>query len=325
LKSSIRDYQTDSVALHTTNNNASRANQRSEFQSKKQQIGSQKLSGSIIKPSAANPFNISLSDEKLTGESINSLPTSRIPPGTPLSSTDMNAVHWSRSTRHLPQVESLLPPPQPCPVRISDSPPWLPTIQEIVSTPSHVLGESPFIFNLTPEAATHNMIVLLAHESNIQMVIDNHQHTLLTHGSEFRSISVLQRLLMHHPKWPKIQSLLKTGSLWPLTHISDSDRQAKNTELISRGNHKSAIAHAKILTDTLIKEVNQGWMVPIPTSFINQIRNAEVAPVGIAQQWQALEDGSRTFKYRLTHDQSFEASIGESVNVRVKKDKLDHL
>ena len=221
------------MALHTTNNNASRTNQRSEYQSKKQQIGSQKLSGSIIKPSAANPFNISLSDEKLTGESINLLPASRIPPGTQLSSTDMNAVHWSRPTRHLPQVESLLPPPQPCPVRISDSPPWLiPTIQEIVSTPSHALVESPFIFNLTPEAATHNMLVLLAHESNIQTVIDNHQHTILKHGSEFRSVSILQRLLLHHPKWPKIQSLLTSGSRWPLTPISDNDRQAKNTELI---------------------------------------------------------------------------------------------
>ncbi len=50
-----------------------------------------------------------------------------------------------------------------------------------------------------------------------------------------------------------------------------------------------------------------------------------MAPVGIAQQWQAHEDGSRALKYRLTHDQSFEASIGDSVNASFEKDKLDEL
>jgi hypothetical protein len=77
--------------------------------------------------------------------------------------------------------------------------------------------------------------------------------------------------------------------------------------------------------DILMKEVNQGWMVPIPTSFIHNIRNAEVAPVGIAQQWQAHENGSRSEKFRLTHDQSFEASVGQSVNARIQKEKLDEL
>jgi hypothetical protein len=66
-------------------------------------------------------------------------------------------------------------------------------------------------------------------------------------------------------------------------------------------------------------------MVPIPTSFIERIQNSEVAAVGMAQQWQAHEDGSRSLNFRLTHDQSFEASIGQSVNSRVKKNELDEL
>ncbi len=156
-------------------------------------------------------------------------------------------------------------------------------------------------------------------------MINKNQHTSLKHGSEFRELSSLRRLLLHHPRWPKLYSLLESGSAWPLKPISDSDRQAKNTELILRGNHKSAITHHEILVETLRKEVRQGWMVPIPTAFIDKIQNAEVAPVGIAQQWQAHEDGSRSTKFRLTHDQSFEALTGQSVNARVIKEKLEDL
>jgi hypothetical protein len=99
----------------------------------------------------------------------------------------------------------------------------------------------------------------------------------------------------------------------------------KNSELLERGNHQSAVIYNKQLQSILKKEVSQGWMVPIPTSYIKHLRNAEIAPVGIAHQWQANSDGSRVPKYRITHDQSFEASVGESVNKRVDKDKLDEL
>jgi hypothetical protein len=97
-------------------------------------------------------------------------------------------------------------------------------------------------------------------------------------------------LLVHHPRWPKVKQILDKGSKWPLDHIQDNIRQAKNSELILRGNHQSAAKHSNILLDILLKEINQGWMVPIPTSFVQQIKNAEVAPVGIAQQWHAHED-----------------------------------
>ena len=64
------------------------------------------------------------------------------------------------------------------------------------------------------------------------------------------------------------------------------------------------------LKKILAKEIEQGWMIPIPISYakINQI-----APIGITQQWQVNHDGSRSEKLRLCHDQSFKAK-GDSVN-----------
>lgn len=116
-----------------------------------------------------------------------------------------------------------------------------------------------------------------------------------------------------------------TGSEWPLRPIEDKARHEKNTELINRGNHKSALKFDQVLQDILAKEVKQGWMVPITIPSIHGIEGAEVAPVGMDQQWQAHGDGSQMAKYRLTHDQSFEASVGESVNSRVLFDQLDEL
>ncbi len=165
-----------------------------------QLLQSSKLSGSIPKPVACHPFNLSVNDSKISGELNNVLHKDFIPPDAPGSeATDQAAAIIQDS--YLPPIVALLPPPQPCPVNISDSPSWLlPTIEDIISTPSYRLAESPFIFSLTPDAASHNMLVLMAHDFNIKTVIDNHQHTSLRHGSEFREISSLNKLLLHHPR-----------------------------------------------------------------------------------------------------------------------------
>jgi len=76
----------------------------------------------------------------------------------------------------------------------------------------------------------------------------------------------------------------------------------------------------------LDKEVKQGWMIPVPLHFINKIPDAELAPVGIDdKQFKVLPDGSKLTKYRLTHDQSFEVSVGASVNMRVIREDLEPL
>jgi hypothetical protein len=65
-------------------------------------------------------------------------------------------------------------------------------------------------------------------------------------------------------------------------------------------------------------------MFPLPLEYINTLQqHGELAPVGIDDKiWTELPDSSRKVKLRLTHDQSFEASYGTSVNGRVMKEKL---
>jgi hypothetical protein len=173
------------------------------------------------------------------------------------------------------------------------------------------------------EAALHNMQKLQRRGNSIADLINSVSGTFINYGSEFRPIPVLEPLLLHHPNWPKCQNLLCKGSLWPLHDISNADRVAKNKEFIRRGNHKSAIKYEEVFLNTITKEIQQGWMVPLPLTYINDLLHGELAPVGIDDsQWSILPDGSKKVKYRLTHDQSFEASVGMSVNKRVKSSEL---
>jgi hypothetical protein len=106
----------------------------------------------------------------------------------------------------------------------------------------------------------------------------------------------------------------------------DSERIAKNSAVIERGNHKSAIKNLSALQEIMTKEVKQGWMLPVPLHFINHIPHSEIAPVGIdSKQYKCLPDGTRVQKFRLTHDQSFKASYVTSVNKRIEWEKLDPL
>jgi hypothetical protein len=111
-----------------------------------------------------------------------------------------------------------------------------------------------------------------------------------------------------------------------LDPLSEEDRLAKNDEFILQGNHKSARIYEEEKLKTITQEVQRGWLLPLPLSYISNLRYGELAPVGMDDaQWSELLDGSRKTKFRLTHDQSFEASVGNSVNTRVVRDALEPL
>ena len=169
-------------------------------------------------------------------------------------------------------------------------------------------------------------MVLKAFKNDLHEYLLSQQNTYLYFGSEFRPVEVLRKLLHKHPTWQSLENVLLHGAKWPLSEISESDRIAKNAELISRGNHKSALKYETELHQTLIKEVAQGWMVPFPLDYISSIQHGELAPVGMDdKQWTELPNGKKKVKLRLTHDQSFNVSSGKSVNDRVLLEELEPL
>jgi hypothetical protein len=209
----------------------------------------------------------------------------------------------------------------------SDSLEWfIPTLQTIINT-THTAPNAPsFKFELTQEAAEYNMNLLQRHNNDLQSYIIYNKGTYISFGSEFRSPELLEPLLLHHPNWRRFRDLLTQGSSWPLSDLSEEDRLAKNKEFIARGNHKSAITYESKLHKTILQEISQGWMFPLQLTYISTLKHGELAPVGIDDtQWSELPDGSKKTKFRMTHDQSFEASVGSSVNKRVQHDSLEPL
>jgi hypothetical protein len=165
--------------------------------------------------------------------------------------------------------------------------------------------------------------ILQNYNDSIQELIEAYPGSILSPGSEFSLAHLLETLLMHHHNWCKIYSSLVKGSIWPLQPINPDERVAKNNEFINRGNHKSALKYGDELTKIIKSEIDQGWMFPLPMKYINVLNHGELAPVGIDDKvYSELSDSSKKVKLRLTHDQSFEASCGRSINSRVVKDHL---
>jgi hypothetical protein len=190
-------------------------------------------------------------------------------------------------------------------IHLVDTPEWfLPTIRRIVNTPVAVPSSPNLQFCLSKASAAHNMLILKNHGNNIHHFIQHSQG--------------------HN--WPRVQGILKNGSNWPLLPISNNDRIAKNKEFIARGNHKWAEKYKAELMEIIKTEISQGLMIPLPLHYINELQHGDLAPVGIdGEVWVEQSDGSRKTKFRLTHDQSFEALTGSSVNKHTERDKLHPL
>jgi hypothetical protein len=107
-----------------------------------------------------------------------------------------------------------------------------------------------------------------------------------------------------------------------LTELSEPERREEVARMLPGGNHKSAQdSHDK--TEALIhKDVKHGFVMPCTRDIGEELPGAMVQPCGLARQFTLLEDGSRTQKYRLTHDLSYSADkTGTSVNDRIGMDR----
>ena len=66
--------------------------------------------------------------------------------------------------------------------------------------------------------------------------------------------------------------------------------------MIKKGNHKSAEIpqiNAQTLQKNYTKEVERGWMLPIPKSCLKKLKGAAVIPVGVATQFTIDDKGNR--------------------------------
>ena len=206
---------------------------------------------------------------------------------------------------------------------------WPPAPSDLIQAVTQALAWTPadrtapiFDFHMSPEAAQHNLHILQENNWDLQQILLHDHHSPLHPGSEFRPTSLLEKIFIGHPLWPQFHQTLHQGATLPLTPLEESACLANLREAVTYGNHKSAIRNAPRLMKILSTEVNKAWQLPLPIQHLDKIPGAIVSPLGLAEQAGIDENGHIIPKWRVTHDQSFAFSSGQSINDRVIESEL---
>ena len=207
--------------------------------------------------------------------------------------------------------------------------PWWPPnitkeiIRTILNEPCPKPSSPLFSFKLTEEAANKNFCIMRKFNWCLKSAIEAQQDSPVGYGSEFRSVTVLERLLYLHPNWTHFKRLLTHGSNWPLSPIDDKERHIDVEEALAFGNHKGARDDTPLLHSLIMDDVTQGFVLPLPLDKITRIPGIILSPMNIVRQNTIDETGKIVPKDRLTHDQSFLFSgSNTSVNSRLDKSLL---
>ena len=202
---------------------------------------------------------------------------------------------------------------------------WLlSTIRDILDEPVPDLEMHSFVFEDSADAANWNAKVIRENEGDYEATVKTMSNSALTPGSEFRSVDTLEKLLKHRDDWSEIKTILKDGCWYPLEqYLDDTSRKEDIDAMIVRGNHQStaSVESQKIIKKNIGKEVVRSYLVPIPIPFIQEIKGAQIIPIGLARQFTVDEDGNPKVKHRVTQDLSFTPPSGYSVNT-AQRDEL---
>ena len=203
---------------------------------------------------------------------------------------------------------------------------WLmSTVARIVSRTELALHPPRFIFRNTSEAAHANAAILQEHAFDLHDAISSQPNSIVSPDSDFRPAEAVDPLFSQHEYWPYLREIINIGCSYPLDPVDPTSQRTQLLHMIDRGNHQSALApaNAPTLFKNYQKEVDRGWMVPIPKDTVPRLPGAGVIPVDVATQWTIDDDGNRIVKRRTTHDASFRPPGGSSINDRMDRAVLN--
>jgi hypothetical protein len=178
------------------------------------------------------------------------------------------------------------------------------------------LQASPFKFDRTQAAATHNTLLLQSFDFNTDVATQNTPHTVLSYGSEFKPSHIIAPLLQQHHHWLKIKDIVDNGMSYPLCDITKEERTTNIDFMLERGNHKSAHMNTgeAALNKAFDNKVKYQWAIPIQPHCIKYIPGASVTSLGVATQWSINAQNEHIIKQQMTHDCTFPGPSGQSCN-----------
>jgi len=157
-------------------------------------------------------------------------------------------------------------------------------VREVMVSSCPTPSAPEFHFELTNDAAEHNLAVLARHDFDLEKTLAAQKDSPLGPGQEFRPPDVLRSVFCLHPLWLKTEDILTNGSKWPLEDLSKESRISNLYDALTFGNHKGASSKPDILKKLVSKDVKYGYSVPIPLTSVKKIPGLEMAPMNIMEQ-----------------------------------------
>ena len=196
---------------------------------------------------------------------------------------------------------------------------WLvTTIHDICRTAEPDWKPTGFQFENSIHAAEWNTKILKSYQYDYGKVVAARPGTYLTPGTEFRNLTVLQKIWGPRQNWTRLRNILSKGIEYPLiTEQSDDERLSDLRAMVARGNHKSAQKPANLiaLRKNIEKEIQHQYLIPTTVASIFKLKGATINPLGVSEQYSINTKGEKILKPRTCHDASFPAPSDYSVNL----------
>ena len=196
---------------------------------------------------------------------------------------------------------------------------WVDGLLEVAKSECKVPGPPHVRLGLDQEDLDHNTGFLAECDWDLEEVFRRHVGTTVYHGSEFRPVEQLCRVVGKHSGFPYLADMLTLGFDYQLEReLTEQERTAELRAQLDRGNHKSAMQNLEEVRSLLSGDVRRGFILPIKADAIIHVRGLHLQPGGMVRQLSLKADGSRQPKSRFTHDLSFAITKKDaSVNARV--------
>ena len=143
---------------------------------------------------------------------------------------------------------------------------WLvTTIKVTLKTLIQKFEEPIFSYRRTPEVAVRNSKILAVFKGGLGAAIAEHKDRSVNYGSEFRDITALENLFLHHEDRTKIINIIQQGSRYHINPSKEETRKSDLDAMILRGNHKSShsVLNSATLDKSISKDIDYVWSLPL--------------------------------------------------------------
>lgn len=99
-------------------------------------------------------------------------------------------------------------------------------------------------------------------------------------GSEFKPFHLIKTLLLSHPLWKFMSTILSNGASYPLRKINQNERSQDTSFFLSCGNHKSVNQNEAVVLKLLQDDIEKGFPLMLPISVAHKLQNTFISPLG---------------------------------------------